>query len=196
MDPAPGFPLTDDRPLEPIVSLSHHYNGYFFLGNLHYFCLIITQKRIICVRTDALLASRRKDALSGKIPFRAGPLGYLLMALSLDGADVDFSDYFRHMHPSDIVAAHPDAISMPVNSVESFVVWKGKVFWYADCPPSPKVFYWVIEITGRNKTIRLFSKTYPRNILENYPLIRLFKGKFSPPTKDVFGWLLGKKIDQ
>lgn len=195
MDPEAGSSSTSDRPPEPIVSISHHYNGSYLLGNLHYFCLIITEKRIICVKTDDLLAARREDALAGKIPVREGPLGYLMMRLSLDGADVDFSNYFRHMHPSDIVVAHPDAISLPVNSVESFIVWKGKPIWYADSH-APNVYYWVIEITGRNKIIRLFTKTYPRNILENYPLIRLFKGKFSPPTKDVSGWILGKKIDQ
>jgi hypothetical protein len=158
-------------------------------------CLIITEKRIICVRTDDLLAARREDALAGKIPVREGPRGYLMRRLSLDGTDVDFSNYFRHMHPSDIVVAHPDAISLPVNSVESFIVWKGKPIWYADSH-APNVYFWVIEIAGHNKIIRLFTKTYPRNILENYPLIRLFKGRFSPPTKDVFGWFLGKKIDQ
>jgi hypothetical protein len=195
-NPDAGISSTSGRPSEPIVSISHHYNGYYLLGNLHYFCLIITEKRIICVRTDDLLAARRKDALAGKIPVRAGPLDYLLMPLSLYGSDADISNYFRQMHPSDIIAAHPDAISMPVNGVVSFLVWKGKQFWYAGSA-SPKAYYWVTQITGRNKTLKLFTKIYPRNILENYPLIRLFKGRFSPPTKDVFGWsFFGKKIDQ
>jgi len=192
MDSGTG-PAMADRAPEPIISITHHYTGSFFLGNLHYYCLIITEKRVICVRTDDLLAARRTDVLAGKIIVPAGPLGYLMAALSLDRDEVDLSGYFRQMHPSAIAVAYPDAVIIPVNGVICFEVWE-ELAHLIDIGDVINT-RWALKITGRHTTIELYTRKKPLEILENYPMRRLFAGRFRPPTKNLIGWLFGEKTE-
>jgi hypothetical protein len=192
MDSVAG-PAMADRSPEPIISITHHYAGSFFLGTLHYFCLIITEKRVICVRTDDLLSARRKDVMDGKITVPAGPLGYLMTVLSLDRDDVDFSKNFRKMHPSSIAAAYPDAAIVPVNGVVSFEVWE-ELARPIDIGDTINT-RWALKISGHHTTIELYTRKKPLEILENYRLRRLFAGRFRPPTKNMIGWLFGEKTE-
>lgn len=193
MDPSPGVPSPDDRPSEPIVSITNHFTGHWFLGTLHYYSLIITEKRVICVRTDGLLTARRKETLDRMITLRGRLSGSVMAVLTREWSDTDFSGTFRKMHPSDITIAYPHAVIIPVSGVVSFAVWE-------ELARPIDIGYnintrWVIEITGKGKKIELISERCPQEILGNYPLRRLFPGRFLLPTKNYTGWMLGNRHD-
>lgn len=194
MHPGTGISDTGNEPPESILSITHHFINPHLFRRAHWFCLIITEKRIICFSTDELLASRRKDALAGKISVPAGPLGFLMMALSLDKScvEVEFSEYFGKMHPSRIIAEHPDAEIIAMKDVISFALFSETVslidYGYD--------FHWVIKISGRLRTIELFTKWYPVPILDNEPLKALLGDRFVQPKTDFVGCLLlGRKLD-
>lgn len=182
MDPDAGISFSRDLSFEPILSVTHHFTGWHRHFNRQNYYLIITVGRIICVNIDGLLAAHRKDVLAGKITAPAGPLGFLMAALSLDGDSVDFSEHFRKMHPSEIVAAHPDAVIIPMDKVVSFEVWQD-LYYPIDYSYSIRS---VVKITGGGKTLEVSGEEYPGEILENDQLKALLGTRFIPPKTDFF----------
>jgi hypothetical protein len=191
MDTGSGPSSSGDRQHERILSVTHHYTGSWFFQSLQHFCLIITEKRVICVNTDPLLAARRMEALDREIALRGRLPGTLMMALHLVPVDTKFSVHFQMMHPSNIIAAHPDAVTIPMRDITRFDVTEEPDFWTGDMVGS----YWNIKITGRDRKIELSTLTYPANLVENEKLKIILKDRFLVPTTDRIGWLFGKKHD-
>lgn len=191
MDTGSGPLSSGGRFSEPILCITHHFKSSWFFQNVQHFCLIITEKSVICVNTNPLRAACRMEALDREIATRGLLLGTLMMARYLATVDTKISVHFQMMHPSDIVAAHPDAVMIPMRDIKKIDVTEELDWWAVDTSGS----YWKIKITGRDREIELTTSGYPANIVENEKLKIILGDRFLTPTKDRIGWLFGKKHD-
>jgi hypothetical protein len=193
MDPDTGLSSPGDKLPEPILSITKHTTGNGYFQTMHFYYLIITDKRIICIDTDGLLDSRRKEIEEQRGGFF--DLGFLPILEKLFGCPyftTDFPGYFEKMHPAEIIAAYPDAEIIPFNNLTRFVITKGFFFPTLSAMLIP---CWDIEITGRTKdgamTIQLSTGNYPEKILENEALKKLLgtRYEFINPsfTTQIFG---------
>jgi hypothetical protein len=191
MDTGSGESSSGNRLPERILCITHYSTGSWLFWSIHHFCLIITEKRVICVNTDQLLTVRHKEALDREIAASGRLLGSMRMALPFLPVDTEFSVHFQMMHPSDIAAAHPDAVTIPMRDITRFDVTEELNWWNGDTADS----YWHIKITGRDRQIEFSTLKYPANIVENERLKIILGDRFLVPTKDKIGWLFGKKHD-
>jgi hypothetical protein len=190
MATATGNPGPGEKNAEYIVSLSDQYTEGTLFERVHYYCLILTDRRVICVNTDALIRARKKEVIDQKAGEKTSFLETVLQVF--ERTDTHFSDHFRQMHPSDIVAAHPDANIIPLTSLFSLVVTQGLVLI---CSAEDAFDCWDTTITGRNKRILLKTLEYPTSILENEDLKDLLGHRFHPPAPppDLWRMIFGGK---
>ena len=187
MATAAGNPGPGEQNAEYIVSLSDQYTEGTLFERVRNYCLIVTDRRVICVNTDALIRARKKEVIDRKAGVKTSFLETILQVF--ERTDTHFSEHFRWMHPSDIVAVHPDADIIPITSLFSLAVTKRLVLISTE----DAIDCWDTTITGRNKTIVLKTLEYPASILENEDLKDLLGYRFHPPPPDLWGMIFGGK---
>jgi len=194
MDPDTGSSSSGEKSSETIISITDQCTGNGYTSRLHFFCLIVTDKRIICVKTDDLIDARRKEAEEDLGTFDRSFRRFLEWVFRAPFYSIHFSDHFREMHPADIIAAHPDAEVIPLNTLISFVM--KNEFHLTAFGSSANHIYLDTKITGRTKTpgrtrtIELYMGYHPENRPDIDALQSLLGDRFIPPNlmSDMISW--------
>lgn len=132
---------SSDQVLEAIVGIvPYTLKGNVFPGAVNV-SLILTTRRILCVRTDSFIVTN-------------------WWGIEHTNA---ITDYFRLMHPNDIVARYPDSVVIPVNDIVSTVVrYESNILSLDINWP-----WWRITITTRSMTFELITTRKPYDLLES-----------------------------
>lgn len=194
MDPYIGSSSSGEKSPETIISITDQCSGNGYSSRLHFYCLIVTDKRIICVKTDDLIEARRKEAEENLDIVDRSFRRFLEWVFRVPFYSSHFSDHFRKMNPADIVVAHPDAEVIPLNTLISFVV--RNEFHLTAAGGSANNIYLDTKITGRtkssdrNRTIELYMGFHPENRLDIDALQKLLGDRFVPPNllSDMISW--------
>ena len=194
MDPDTGKSSFGEKPSETIISITDQCTGNGYSSSLHFYCLIVTDKRIICVKTDDLIEARRKEAEENLDIFDRSFRRFLEWVFRVPFYSAYFVDHFRKMLPADIVAAYPDAEVIPLNMLISFVV--KNEFHLTAVGGSASNIYLDTKITchtktpGRTQTMELYMGYHPENRLDIDALQKLLGDRFVPPSflSDMVSW--------
>jgi len=181
MDTVSGCSPADAKTPETIVSITQQFSGNGFTDRLHFYSLIVTDRRIFCVNTDGLIDARKKDAEKDLSTVDRSIHRFFERILRIPFYSTDFSNYFSNMHPDDIVTAHPDAEVIPLNNLLNYSVS------YKFHPFFPGYTCLGIKITSRTKTpgitevIELYAKVDTENSQNISALQKLLGDRFVSP---------------
>jgi len=192
MDADSGSSHVPDKSPERIISLTQQFSGNGYTAQLHFYCLIVTDKRIICVKTDDLLEARRKEAEENLDCVDRGFRGALEKIFRVPFYSTDFTDHFRKMDPADIITSHPDAEVIPLANLTSFVV---KHKFHISAVGSANNLYLDTKIMGRTKNpdrprvIELYTTHHPDNFPDIDAMQKILGDRFVPPSfSDMLSW--------
>lgn len=184
MDSDAGLSSPAERLREPILSITLVFTGHWLFGNVKYFWFIITDKRIIFFNTNDVLTA------SGKSPAELSLHDRLRRLVIPEETSLATREKIRAMDPSEIIAAFPGAVIIPVSAVASFVLKQEYRYLFTESHSTR----WILEITrrdksGRDTTTRLFAPYFPHDILESEPTRALFGNRLKGPKKyNNYGW--------
>ena len=190
MDTVSGCTHADDKTPETIVSITQQFSGNGFTDRLHFYSLIVTDRRIICVNTDGLIEAQKKDVEKDLSTVDRSIHRFFERILRIPFYSTDFSYYFSNMHPDDIVTAHPDAEVIPLNNVLNYSVsYKFHPFLATYTCLGTKITSRT-NTPGITKVIELNAKGRTENVQNISALQKLLGDRFVSPNllSDMISW--------